>query len=173
MLDAAAPALMLGYGIGRLGCQLAGDGDWGIAADMALKPGWLPDWLWAQTYAGNILGVVLPAPGVYPTPLYECAAALVLALVLQLVRSPRHRAGFVFSLYLLLAGFERLLIEKIRVNVEHDVLGMALTQAELISVVLIVAGLVGMLATLATRTLWVRILVSLGVLTALSACAPW
>ena len=87
--------------------------------------------------------------------------------------SPRQRAGFVFSLYLLLAGFERLLIEKIRVNVEHDVLGMALTQAELISVVLIVAGLVGMLATLATRTLWVRILVSLGVLTALSACAPW
>ena len=53
MLDAAAPAMLLGYAIGRLGCQLAGDGDWGIAAKLALKPAWLPDWLWAQTYEGN------------------------------------------------------------------------------------------------------------------------
>jgi phosphatidylglycerol:prolipoprotein diacylglycerol transferase len=44
MLDATAPAMMLGYGIGRLGCEIAGDGDWGIAANMALKPSWLPDW---------------------------------------------------------------------------------------------------------------------------------
>jgi len=47
VLDAMAPALALGYAVGRLGCQLAGDGDWGIAADMALKPHWLPTWLWA------------------------------------------------------------------------------------------------------------------------------
>lgn len=37
MLDAVAPAMMLGYGIGRLGCQLAGDGDWGVPADMTLR----------------------------------------------------------------------------------------------------------------------------------------
>ncbi|HEX7081686.1 MAG TPA: prolipoprotein diacylglyceryl transferase family protein [Gammaproteobacteria bacterium] len=48
MLDAVAPAMMLGYGIGRIGCQLAGDGDWGIPANMALKPDWLPDWLWTS-----------------------------------------------------------------------------------------------------------------------------
>src|SRR5262245_45138137 len=48
-LDAAAPALMLGYAIGRIGCQVSGDGDWGTLANMALKPDWLPTWLWAQT----------------------------------------------------------------------------------------------------------------------------
>ncbi|MFM9916883.1 MAG: prolipoprotein diacylglyceryl transferase family protein, partial [Rhizobacter sp.] len=45
MSDAVAPAMMLGYAIGRLGCQISGDGDWGIAADPALKPAWLPTWL--------------------------------------------------------------------------------------------------------------------------------
>jgi phosphatidylglycerol:prolipoprotein diacylglycerol transferase len=76
LLDAAAPALMLGYGIGRIGCQISGDGDWGIAANMALKPDWLPSWLWAQTYDNNIYGELIAAPGVYPTPMYETAMAL-------------------------------------------------------------------------------------------------
>src|ERR1700679_1909640 len=44
MLDATAPAMMLGYGIGRLGCQISGDGDWGSAANLLLKPSWLPQW---------------------------------------------------------------------------------------------------------------------------------
>jgi phosphatidylglycerol:prolipoprotein diacylglycerol transferase len=173
MLDAAAPAMMLGYAIGRLGCQLAGDGDWGIAADMALKPGWLPDWLWAQTYDGNIVGVAIAAPGVYPTPLYESLAAWLLFGVLWKLRLGSHRPGFLFSVYLLLAGFERLLIEKIRVNVEHQLLGASVTQAEAISLLLIVAGLLGVLATVRTRGLWVRIAFSASVLTALSACAPF
>jgi phosphatidylglycerol:prolipoprotein diacylglycerol transferase len=172
MLDAAAPAMMLGYAIGRLGCQIAGDGDWGIAADMALKPAWLPDWLWAQTYEGNIVGVVIPAPGVYPTPLYESVSALVLFGVLWKLRLHRNRPGFLFSVYLLLAGFERLVIEKIRINVEHQLLGVSFTQAEAISLLLIVAGLLGVLATLCTRGLWARIAFSAGVLTALSACVP-
>src|SRR5262249_48727544 len=67
--DAFAPAMMLGYALGRSGCQLAGDGDWGVTADIALKPHWLPTWLWAQTYDNNILGKVIAPPGVYPTPL--------------------------------------------------------------------------------------------------------
>jgi phosphatidylglycerol:prolipoprotein diacylglycerol transferase len=174
MLDAAAPAMMLGYAIGRLGCQIAGDGDWGIAANMALKPAWLPDWLWAQTYEGNIVGVVIPAPGVYPTPIYESIVALAVFAVLWMLRAHSHRPGFLFSLYLLLAGFERLLIEKIRINVEHALFGdVSLTQAEVISVLLIVAGLVGVLVTLRTRHVWARIAFSIGVLSALSACAPF
>lgn len=174
MLDAAAPAMMLGYAIGRLGCQLAGDGDWGIVANMALKPAWLPDWLWAQTYEGNIVGVVIRAPGVYPTPIYESIAALALFAVLWMLRGHSHRPGFLFSLYLLLAGFERLLIEKIRINVEHVLFGgVNLTQAEAISVLLIVAGLLGVLATLRTHRVWTRIAFSAGVLSALSACAPF
>src|SRR5690606_3779525 len=57
MLDALAPSLALGYAIGRIGCQISGDGDWGTAANMQLKPEWLPDWFWAQTYENNIAGV--------------------------------------------------------------------------------------------------------------------
>jgi phosphatidylglycerol:prolipoprotein diacylglycerol transferase len=172
MLDAVAPSMMLGYAIGRLGCQLAGDGDWGIAADAALKPGWLPEWLWAQTYEGNIAGVVIRSPGVYPTPLYESAMALAIFAVLWSLRSGANRAGYLFSMYLLLAGFERLLIEKIRVNVEHELLGVSLTQAEAISLLLIVAGFVGVLATLRTRRWWAKIAFTGGVLAALSACVP-
>jgi phosphatidylglycerol---prolipoprotein diacylglyceryl transferase len=171
MLDSVAPALMLAYAVGRLGCQLAGDGDWGIPADMALKPAWVPTWLWAQTYAGNVLGLTIPPPGVYPTPIYESIVAFVLFGVLLALRAERHRPGYVFSIYLLFAGFERLLIEKIRINVRHDVLGASLTQAELVSVLVILAGLVGVLATLQTRTPWTKVAVAIGVVTALTACA--
>jgi phosphatidylglycerol:prolipoprotein diacylglycerol transferase len=93
MLDATAPAIMLGYGIGRLGCQIAGDGDWGITANMASKPGWLPEWLWAQTYDGNIAGVIITRPGVYPTPIYEIAMALGVAWVLWILRFHKNRPG--------------------------------------------------------------------------------
>lgn len=172
MLDATAPAMMLGYAIGRLGCQVAGDGDWGTAADMALKPGWLPDWFWAQTYEGNIAGVVIAPPGVYPTPIYESAMALAIFFVLWTLRSHEHRAGYLFSLYLLLSGFERLLIEKIRVNARHDFFETYITQAEAISLLLIVAGFIGVLATLRTQRYLTKILFSVGVLSALSACVP-
>jgi phosphatidylglycerol---prolipoprotein diacylglyceryl transferase len=173
MLDAVAPAMMLAYAIGRIGCQVAGDGDWGIAADLSMKPGWLPDWLWAQTYDGNILGAVIAPPGVYPTPLYESAAAFVLFGLLCALRSHQHRPGYLFSMYLLFAGFERLLIEKIRIDPHHLLLGMRLTQAEMISIGLIVAGLVGALMTMRFGRRWTRILFSAGVLAALSACVPF
>jgi phosphatidylglycerol:prolipoprotein diacylglycerol transferase len=172
MLDATAPSTMLGYGIGRLGCQISGDGDWGIAANMALKPDWLPQWLWAQTYDGNIAGAMIPSPGVYPTPIYEIGMALVIASILWILRFHEHRPGYLFSLFLLLAGFERILIEKIRVNARYDVLGVHVTQAEAISFLLIMAGLGGVLATLRKRRLWTNVVVSAGVLLALAACAP-
>jgi phosphatidylglycerol:prolipoprotein diacylglycerol transferase len=172
MLDATAPALMLGYGIGRLGCQIAGDADWGVAANMLLKPNWLPKWLWAQTYDGNIAGIVISPPGVFPTPIYEIAMSLAIFWILWRLRSQGHRAGFVFSVYLMLAGFERLLIEKIRINARYDLFGEHVTQAEAISFLLVVAGLAGVLATLRSSRLLTRIVVALGVLAALSACAP-
>jgi phosphatidylglycerol---prolipoprotein diacylglyceryl transferase len=172
MLDATAPSMMLGYAVGRLGCQFAGDGDWGIASNMALKPTWLPSWLWAQTYDGNIIGVVIPEPGVYPTPIYESAAAFILFAVLLALRSEVQRPTYLFSAYLIFAGFERLLIEKLRINPEHDWLGIQLTQAEAISVLLVVAGLFGVLFTLHGRRPWTRVLLALGVATAVSACVP-
>jgi phosphatidylglycerol:prolipoprotein diacylglycerol transferase len=173
MLDAVAPAMMLAYAIGRIGCQVSGDGDWGIAADLALKPAWLPTWLWAQTYEGNVLGVAIAQPGVYPAPLYESAACFTLFGLLAALQSKPHRAGYLFSIYLLLAGFERMLIEKIRIDPEHALLGARLTQAEIISLALIVMGLAGALMTMRAGKRWPRILFSAGVLAALSACVPF
>ena len=142
--DAIAPGLMLAYGVGRIGCHLSGDGDWGIAADIASKPDWLPMWLWAETYPNNILNIDLSAAPVYPTPLYELVAASLLFAVLYRFRDHVHRAGWLFWFYITLNGVERFFIEKIRVNNRFDLFGITLTQAELIALALVTAGVIGM-----------------------------
>ncbi len=147
MLDAFAPAMILGYGIGRIGCQISGDGDWGRAANLALKPDWLPHWLWAQTYDNNIAGVLIPSPGVYPTPIYEAMTAFAIFLFLRVIKTKQlasYSLGSIFSTYLILSGFGRLLIEKIRINSMYHFLGWNFTQAEFISMVLIFIGLFGL-----------------------------
>lgn len=145
--DGIAPGLMIGYGIGRIGCHLSGDGDWGIAANVAAKPDWLPTWLWAETYPNNILGIDLSAAPVYPTPIYEFVMAVAIFSVLWALRRHTHRAGWLFWLYLVISGIERFLIEQIRVNNEFDVLGVTATQAEIIALFLIAAGAVGLWKT--------------------------
>ncbi|WP_332878546.1 prolipoprotein diacylglyceryl transferase [Massilia sp. S19_KUP03_FR1] len=145
LLDATAPAMMIGYAVGRIGCQVAGDGDWGIAANMALKPAWLPTWFWAQTYDNNIVGEVIALPGVYPTPMYETMMALVCFAILWALRRHSFKMGWLFSVYMLLSGVERLLVEQIRVNPVLDVMGVMATQAQMIAVTLIVLGLAGAL----------------------------
>lgn len=141
--DAFAPAMMLGYALGRVGCQLAGDGDWGVPADIALKPHWLPMGLWAQTYDNNILGVMIASPGVYPTPIYEIAMGLLAFAILWWLRKLPTRPGWLFSVYLLLSGIERSAIELIRVNPQMSLLGLHVTQAQIIAAMLIVLGIVG------------------------------
>jgi len=155
-MDAIAPALMLGYAIGRLGCQISGDGDWGIAANLAAKPAWLPAWLWAQTYDHNIAGVLIAAPGVYPAPIYESLMALACFALLWVLRKHPFQPGWLFALYLVLAGAERFLIEQIRVNVQFHFHGVTFTQAELISVIYLGLGAAGM-ALLSRSTPAVRI----------------
>lgn len=142
--DALAPAMMLGYAIGRLGCQLSGDGDWGIVANMALKPEWLPSWLWAQTYENNIVGVVIAPPGVYPTPIYEMLMGLLAFAALWSLRRHSFQSGWLFSLYLVLSGIERIVIEQIRVNSVVSVFGMVVTQAEIIAGALVLLGVCGL-----------------------------
>jgi phosphatidylglycerol:prolipoprotein diacylglycerol transferase len=144
LCDACAPGLMLAYAIGRIGCQIAGDGDWGITANLGVKPDWLPTWFWAQTYDGNVLGTAIPPPGVYPTPLYETLMAGIAFAVLWRVRKHRHQPGWLFAFYVLLVGVERFLIEPIRVNTTFDLFGVAVTQAQLIATVCIVVGCLGM-----------------------------
>ena len=140
VLDAVAPALMLAYGIGRIGCQISGDGDWGIAATSP-PPAGIPEWLWAQTYRGNIAGVEIPPPGVFPTPLYETLMAFAAFGLLWKLRKHAHSSGWLFGVYLLLAGIERLAIEPIRVNVTFSLFGAEVTQAQLIASACVLAGI--------------------------------
>lgn len=141
MLDVGAPTMMLAYGIGRMGCHFSGDGDWGVE-NLSAKPNWLswlPDWAWAYDYPNNVLGLILENP-VWPTPMYEVIMALILFVVLWSIRKKFSAPGTLFSIYLIFAGIERFLIEKIRVNPE--VLG-SFTQAEVISTVFVLLGISG------------------------------
>jgi len=144
LLDIIAPYLLLGYAIGRVGCQISGDGDWGVMSNLDLKPAWIPDILWAQTYIGNILGETIAAPGVYPTPIYETVLALLGFITLLSLRerfSPS--SGLLFSLFLILTGLFRFSIEQIRVNLKYDIQGLSFSQAELISMTLVAIGITG------------------------------
>jgi len=155
LCDANAPGLMLAYGIGRLGCQLSGDGDWGIP-NLSEPPrvlAWLPSWLWSFDYPNNVIRQGVPmaeggfpgygthlVPLVYPTPLYEVIAAFAIFGLLWYLRTRIQRPLMLFGIYLMLNGFERFWIEKIRVNATYDLFGVAVTQAEIIAVILFVAG---------------------------------
>jgi phosphatidylglycerol---prolipoprotein diacylglyceryl transferase len=154
--DSVAPGLLLAYGIGRMGCQVSGDGDWGIV-NLADKPSWIPQWLWAQTYPHNIINEGIKIPGciekhcyvleqpVFPTPLYETTMAVILCGILWSVRKKITWPGFMFSAYLLLNGIERLFIEQYRVNTKLEWLsGINATQAEVIAVLFMLAGAAGM-----------------------------
>jgi phosphatidylglycerol---prolipoprotein diacylglyceryl transferase len=122
LLDLAAPALALGYAIGRCGCQLSGDGDYG-------KP-W--DGPWAMSYPH---GTVPTDRTVHPTPVYETLAMGLGAWVLWQLRD-RVRAGVLFAIYLLYAGAERFLVEFLRRN-SDAFLGLTMAQLESLAMMLI------------------------------------
>ena len=149
--DAALPTVLLAYGIGRIGCHLAGDGDWGIEADIAAQPSWLPTWLWSETYPNNILNVTLES-GVYPTSIYEFVMCAVLFGILWSLRKHPFKSGWLFSLTLIFFGVERFLIEQIRVNNTFDVFGLIVTQAEVISVLMMIGGAIGLALTTKKRS---------------------
>jgi prolipoprotein diacylglyceryltransferase len=212
MADAIAPALMIAYAIGRIGCQVSGDGDWGIYnsayisdvpghvitaqpgdfekklnqnasyylegrvrdKDSAIStvtdkkadsigniphksfkgPSALPTWFFAYTYPHNVNedGIqlqdcegkycrVLPQP-VFPTPMYEVLMCGALFLILWSMRKKVNTPGIISGTYLIFTGLERFFIEKIRVNATYTIFGFHPTQAEIISVVLILVGCV-------------------------------
>mgnify|MGYP003577272439 CR=1 FL=1 len=154
LCDAMAPALILAYAVGRIGCQVSGDGDWGIV-NLDPKPfSWLPDWMWAYTFPNNVNDAGVPIPGcvgkychelpqpVYPTAFYETVMGFILFGVLWALRKRMRPFGALFALYLIFNGLERFLIEKIRVNNEMELFGFHPTQAEVISTCLVIAGVV-------------------------------
>ena len=183
MCDAAAPGIMLAYGIGRLGCQLSGDGDWGIFntayvtnPDGSLRvalpadgqyvqqmtggvehafftaPSWLPRWLVGMNYPHNVGHEGMPIRGcvgeycnvlpvsVFPTPVYEAIVCIGLFFVLWALRNRFTRTLQMFGTYLIMVGVERFLVELIRVNYKYDLGFIHPTQAELLSVALVLLG---------------------------------
>jgi phosphatidylglycerol:prolipoprotein diacylglycerol transferase len=121
--DVAAPGLAAAYAIGRIGCQLAGDGDYGVAWDGP----------WAMAYPD---GTVPTTEEVHPTPVYETIAMGLVAWFLWRRRNSMPPGGL-FALYLVLAGAERFLVEFIRRN-ESVVAG--LTLAQLIALAMMIGG---------------------------------
>lgn len=106
-LDASSPAAGVGYAIGRIGCLLSGDGDYG-------KPTTLP---WGMSFPE---GLVPTIERVHPTPIYEFFIWLAIAGFLWRLGAPAARAtktkGEIFCGYLLLTGAARFLIEFLRIN---------------------------------------------------------
>lgn len=98
IMDAVAPALLVGYAVGRMGCQLSGDGDWGIVNTMEIPSWWIfPEWMWSYDYPHNVLnrGEFIEgcdwnycrrlSEGVFPTPIYETIVSFLLAGILWTV----------------------------------------------------------------------------------------
>lgn len=121
----AAP-LALGYAIGRIGCQLAGDGDYG---DLTALP-------WGMAYPE---GTVPTTDIVHPTPVYETLASLVIFWILWRMRGRLPAPWALFGLYLVLAGLERFLVEFVRAT---PIVGGGLTAAQIISIALMAIGAV-------------------------------
>lgn len=223
LVDAATPALLLAYAVGRIGCQVSGDGDWGIynsayitdsnGKAIEAKPGeyqaqlkrydtyflsgevldpgasrplvitdrksesldkvpnkfvkapaYLPVWMVAYSYPQNVNkdGIriegleeehnrALPVP-VFPTPFYETVICTLLFLVLWSIRTRIKTAGLMTGIYLVLNGAERFMIEKIRVNNLIHFMGLKFTQAELISLSLVLAGIIMIIYSLSKKS---------------------
>jgi phosphatidylglycerol---prolipoprotein diacylglyceryl transferase len=137
LLDLCSPALAVGYAIGRIGCQISGDGDYGVPTDLP----------WGMAYPD---GVVPTTEVVHPTPIYETVSMTLVGWALWRARDA-FRPGVLFAFYLLLAGTERFLVEFVRRN--EPVLA-GLTEAQLLSLVMMLAGLAWIL--LAARSGGVR-----------------
>ncbi|HEY9016650.1 MAG TPA: prolipoprotein diacylglyceryl transferase [Gemmatimonadales bacterium] len=145
-MQLVAPALAAAYALGRVGCFLVND-DYGRPTDLSWGmrfPHGLP-----PSTAGNLhqlFGVAVPAGvdpstvlAVHPTQLYEVAAMLVAFAILWALRKRGHPIGWLFGMYLVLAGLERFLVEFVRAK-DDRLLG-AFTLAQLTSVIILVWGI--------------------------------
>ena len=134
--DISAPALAIAYGIGRIGCHVAGDGDWGTVTDVP----------WAVAYTKAIIGWVHPYTGlpyppgvkVHPTPIYEFIQSVIILAILWPLRKKGFPNGTIFWLYLILSGLARFVVEFWRVN---PAVGLGMTEAQWFSIVLMALGI--------------------------------
>ncbi len=127
--NATAPAVAMGYAIGRVGCQLAGDGDYGRPSDLP----------WAMGYPN---GTVPTPPGVtvHPTPIYEIIAMAFVVWILWRLATRYDKSGWwTFGWFLILSGVERFLVEFVRRNPEWLA---GLTQPQWVSIASVAIGFV-------------------------------
>jgi phosphatidylglycerol:prolipoprotein diacylglycerol transferase len=127
--DAVAPAIVVGQAIGRIGCQLSGDGDWGA-------PTTLP---WGMAYPYAVVGWPYP-PGVYvhPTPVYETILYTVIFAILWRMRRAPHPDGTILAWYLILSATARFFVEFVRVE---PIVAYGLTSAQWMGLVLVPLGM--------------------------------
>jgi len=138
MLDIASPAAAIGYGVGRIGCLISGDGDYGT-------PTSLP---WGMSFPN---GLVPTTQRVHPTPIYEFLGAMLIGYILWRIGRRAvgglRPAGEVFAFYLMLTGVARFLVEFIRINPRSF---FGLTNAQAASVASMIFGII-LLILLARR----------------------
>ena len=135
--DIAAPALALAYGVGRIGCHVAGDGDWGKITDVP----------WGVAYTRAIIGWADPNTGipyppgvrVHPTPIYEFIEGLIVFGILWSLRKRNYTPGTIAWLYLILGGVARFVVEFWRINPS---LAFGLSEAQWFSLILMILGLI-------------------------------
>lgn len=150
--DLASPSLALAYGIARLGCHLAGDGDYGIPVKAFAS--WVP---WGVDYSNGVIkpedafsgtyiaqlyagGFVPNNELLHPTPVYEFIFGVIIFSFLWYIRKNNRPDGKLFFYFLTLHGLARFLIELIRIN---PPILFGLSQAQIISIILIVSGIYG------------------------------
>lgn len=163
-IDAVAAPYALAYGIGRLGCHFSGDGDWGVE-NLSPAPSWIPEYFWSNTYAHNVINEGKEIPGcvaqnisgcggdycyelvngVWPTSIYEFVMMLIIFAFVWLLRKKfTYAPGFLVFLVFFLNGIERYFIEMIRVTERYENI-FNQTQAQIISVIMIIISTVGMI----------------------------
>lgn len=153
LADIGALGMLVAYGVGRLGCHLSGDGDWGIVNNIPKPFSWLPDNLWAFNFPHNVIqqGIFIPGcvgkycmvlpEAVFPTSAYESIFILTAFFILLIFRNKLRTPGLIASIYFVIIGVERLLIEYIRVNYKFKVFGFWMSEAQIISVISILLGI--------------------------------
>jgi phosphatidylglycerol:prolipoprotein diacylglycerol transferase len=134
--DIAAPALAISYGVGRIGCHVAGDGDWGTITDVP----------WGVAYTNAIIGWVNPLTGVpyppgvrvHPTPIYEFLESLIIFAILWVFRTKDLPNGTIAWMYLVLSGLARFIVEFWRVTPK---VALGFSEAQWFSFVLMILGI--------------------------------
>ncbi len=156
LADMAAPALLLGHAIGRLGCQLSGDGDWGLPSTLPWAMaypnaivGWNAQTVLTLDRSGHLVSGYFPGVRVHPTPVYESILYAIGFYVLWALRRRLVKDGQIFYLYLVLAGAARFVVEFVRINPR---VMFGLTEAQIISAMMVAVGSVGLLAIYSTAS---------------------